>query len=152
MPTRKNNPRLEGAGWFENKVSEAEFSGFKNEVMQFKAEMTEFKQEIFEKIRRHALMRMNDRDNITDLEKRVSNIEQQIEPPELTESPYSSEEEEEEIANEDDMEEEQGVDNANGSDNNSSSSTSDSGESESDDENAQDDYYRRRLYDEGDEI
>lgn len=143
MAQATHHPRLEGSGWFESKVSEAEFSRFKDEILQFKADMTEFKntmtefkQEIWEKLRRHAIMRMNDRDNITDLEKRVTKIENG--------SPYTSEEEdwedeEEDEQEEDEEQEEEGLDSV------SSSSTSDSGDSESD-EQSEDDYDHRSYF------
>lgn len=135
---RSSNPRephLEGPGWFETKVSEAEFS-------RFKQEMTEFRTEVFAQIRNNGLRWMDSNSNIREIERRVAEIEKLIEPPELTASPYASD-------NEDDQDEEE--DNETGS----SSSTSDSGDSESDEEENeydQDSYYRRRNNDSGDEF
>ena len=136
MSNKIHESRLEGSGWFESKVSEAEFNGFRREVMEFKQEMMEFKKEIFDKIHRYATLRMSDKETVIDLENRVAYIEQVMEPPELTASPYSSENDEDEDEGE--------FENA--------SSTSDSGDSESDDEYDQDAYYRERFYDQGDEF
>lgn len=145
MSRKQHDPRLEGAGWFENKVSEAKFSGFKQEVMQFRNEMLEFKTEIFEKIRRQGLSRITDRDNINDLEQRVTDIEEDMRGYQFHGYPnYSDDDEEAE-------EDAENVENI--SDGSSSSSGSDSEDSESDDdEDAQDAYYRRRLYDQEDEF
>lgn len=154
MSQKTREPHLEGPGWFESKVSEAEFSNFKKEMAQFQTEMNEFKEfmtesrsEIFEQIRRQALRWLEDRDKFTLLESRVSKIELEIDPPELTGSPYTSGEEDEE-----EQEEEEGLDSVSSS----SSSTSDSGDSESDeqseDDYTQDSYFRRRYNNSDDEF
>ena len=122
MTQKPNESRLEASSWFENKVSQREFE--------------EFKAEVFEKLRNNSLNRMYNTEAVNRIEERMDRIERLIDPPELTESPYSSENEDgEEIEDEGEDEEE--------NEETGSSSTSDSGDSESDSDD-QESYYRRR--------